>query len=147
MLQEITIIGYLGRDPEMRYLDTGTAVCDFSVATSRKYNRKSGDPVDETAWFTVTVWGAQAENAYKFLRKGDPVYIKGRIKPDESGNPRTFQRNDGTWGAKFEVTAIDVKYLPGGSGAPQGEKSSYQEVDDTPSLSPDDDDDDGSFIF
>lgn len=156
MWSKTTIVGYLGADPEMRYLDTGVAVCNFSIATSRKYNRKDGTSVDETTWFRVTVWGNPAENAYKYLTKGCPVLVEGQLKPDKDGNPRTFQRNDGTWGSKYEITASDVRYLPGGNGQQQQSVvggSDYQEYkkDENPPWMGDgqqqEDDEDEEFVY
>ena len=90
MYQKIIIIGNLGRDPEMRYMPDGTAVTSFSVATSRRWtDRQSGQPVDETTWFRVTVWGRQGETANQYLSKGSKVLVEGRIKPDtNTGSPR-----------------------------------------------------------
>ena len=135
MWSKTIVVGNLGRDPVLRYLGSGTAVCDFSVASGRKYKKSDGTEVDETVWYTVTVWGDQAETCHKWLTKGRPVLVEGRLKPDENGNPRSFQRQDGTWGAKFEMTATDVKFLPGG-GQPQqdavvaDDDSEYNEEED-----------------
>jgi len=105
MYQKLIIAGNLGRDPEMKYTPDGKAVTTFSVATS---TRK-----DETVWFRVSVWGAQAETAEKYLRKGAKVLVEGRLQADASGSPRVFERKDGTWGASFEVTAENVRFLSG----------------------------------
>jgi len=122
MYQKIIIVGYLGRDPEMRYTADGTPVTNFSVATSWKWSRADGTQVDETVWFRVSAWRRQAETCNQYLQKGSPVLVEGRLRADENGNPRTFTRNDGTAGASFEVTALTVKFLPGGRGeAPSGE--------------------------
>ena len=117
MFQQIIIVGYLGRDPEMRFTPGGQAVTSFSVATSRSYSTNAGQKVDETTWFRISVWGAQAESCKQYLSKGRPVLVVGRLKPDpQSGNPRVFARNDGSMGASYEVTAQNVRFLPSGSG-------------------------------
>ena len=103
MYQSITIVGHLGRDPEMRYTPKGEAVTDFSIAASRKK--------DETIWFKVSVWGAQAEACNQYLKKGSKALVIGRLLADESGNPKTFQRKDGTTGSSFEVSADKVRFL------------------------------------
>ena len=123
MYQQITIVGYLGNDPEMRFMPNGQAVTSFSVATSNKYTSNTGQRVDETTWFRVSVWGAQAESCNQYLKKGRPVLVIGRLRPDpQTGNPRIFNRQDGTPAASFEVTAQQVKFLPFGSrGAGGGE--------------------------
>lgn len=118
MYHKITIVGYLGRDPEMRYTGDGTPVTNFSVATSRKWNRSDGTQVDETVWFRVSAWRRLAETCNQYLQKGRLVLVEGRMQADERGNPRTFTRNDGTPGASFEVTALTVKFLGGRDQAP-----------------------------
>jgi single-strand DNA-binding protein len=121
MYHRILIVGYLGRDPEMRYTADGTPVTNFSVATSRKWNRPDGTQVDETVWFRVSAWRRLAETCNQYLQKGRLVLVEGRLRPDERGNPRTFTRNDGTPGASFEVTALNVRFLGGRGEAPPAE--------------------------
>lgn len=107
MYQQITIIGNLGRDPEQRFTPDGKPVTNFSVATSRKYK-----DTEETTWFRVSTWDKQAEACNQYLRKGSKVFVTGRLVPDKAaGSPRTFQRDDGTWGASFEIMASEVKFL------------------------------------
>lgn len=127
MFQQITIVGYLGRDPEMRFTPSGQAVTSFSVATSRSYTNNSGQKVDETTWFRISVWGAQAESCNQYLSKGRPVLVVGRIRPDpQTGGPRVYTRKDGSTGASFEVNALNVRFLPSGGGA-SGGGGGYQE--------------------
>ena len=117
MFQQLTILGYLGNDPVMRFTPGGQAVTSFSVATSRSYTNNSGQKVDETTWFRISVWGAQAESCNQYLSKGRPVLVIGRLRPDpQSGGPRIFTRQDGTSGASFEVNALNVRFLPGSRG-------------------------------
>lgn len=108
MYQKLIIIGNLGSNPEMRFTPNGDPVTAFSVATSRKF----GD-TGETTWFRVNVWGKQAESCSQYLHKGSKVLVEGRLRPDESGNPRVFERKDGSSGASFEVTAESVRFLDG----------------------------------
>lgn len=112
MYHTIIIVGNLGKDPEMRYLPNGQAVCDLSVATNRQYNNSSGQQVKETIWFRVSVWGKQAESTNQYLRKGSKVLIEGRLNPDQAtGGPRIWTRQDGTAGASYEITANTVRFL------------------------------------
>ncbi len=115
MYQKIIVVGNLGRDPEMRYMPDGTAVTQFSMATSRKWNdRNTGQPVEETTWFRVSVWGRQAEAVNQYLSKGRPVLVEGHLRSDpQTGGPKLFTRQDGTMGASYEVTAELVRFLGG----------------------------------
>jgi single-strand DNA-binding protein len=102
---KITIVGYLGRDPELRYTPQGTAVCNFSVATTEK--RKSvGAGMDEhTIWFRITAWGRQAELAAEYLAKGKQVYVEGRLRREEYTDREGIQRTS------LEVNASDIQFL------------------------------------
>ena len=113
MYQKIIVVGNLGRDPEMRYMPDGTAVTNFSIATSRRWtNKATGEPQSETTWFRITVWRQQAETANQYLKRGSKVLVEGRIKPDpNTGGPRLWTRQDGTMGASFEITADSVRFL------------------------------------
>jgi single-strand DNA-binding protein len=117
------LLGNLGRDAELRYTNSGKAVCDFSMATNRKYNNSSGEKVTETTWWKVTIWNALAEAIHMYLKSGMLVYIEGTIKPDEGGNPRIWQTKDGDPAASFELTADVVRLCS---------KSSHEEGDEPP---------------
>ncbi|GAB4577485.1 MAG: hypothetical protein Fur0022_02160 [Anaerolineales bacterium] len=131
MYQNITLIGNLGKDPEMRYTPTGQAVTNLSLATNRQYTDASGQRVKETTWFRVTTWGKTAEACNQYLQKGSRVLIEGRLTPDPAtGSPRLWTRQDGTVGASFEVTAHRVQFL-----STRTEDNGYTEeepVDDEP---------------
>ena len=113
MYQKITIVGNLGRDPEMRYLPNGTPVTNFSVATNRRWTGQDGQQQEETAWFRISAFGRQAEVCNQYLSKGRLVLVEGRMRPDENGGPRVWQGNDGQHRASFEITALTVKFLGG----------------------------------
>lgn len=108
---KIVIVGYLGRDPEIRYTPDGTAVCNFSIATSEKKKDKGGDMQEQTTWFRVTVWRNQAEAVHKYLTKGRQVYVEGRLRQEE------YTDRDGNKRTALEVTATDVQFL----GSPRDE--------------------------
>ena len=97
---KITIVGYLGRDPELRYTPQGIAVCDFSIATTERKKDSSGELQDHTTWFRVTFWRNQAELASQYLTKGKQVYLEGRLSQreyhDREGNPRFSLEVQGT---------------------------------------------------
>ncbi len=120
MFHKVILVGNLGRDPEMRYTPSGQAVTNLSVATNRAYTDSNGNQVKETIWFRVSVWGKQAETVHQYLRKGRQVLIEGRLVGDESGNPRIWNRQDGTPAASFEVSAQNVRFLGGRTDAGEG---------------------------
>jgi single-strand DNA-binding protein len=112
MYQSITVVGRLGRDPEMRYMPTGDPVTSFSIATDRQYNDKAGQKVRETTWFRVSVFGKQAEIANQYLSKGKLVLVEGRLRADpKTGGPPTFTRQDGSASASFEIVANALRFL------------------------------------
>jgi single-strand DNA-binding protein len=124
MYQSITVIGRLGRDPEMRYLPNGDPVTSFSLATDRQYNDRNGQKVKETTWFRVSVFGKQAEIANQFLSKGKLALVEGRLRPDKNGGPAVFNKADGTPAASFEIIANTVRFLSPRDGSEAGGESS-----------------------
>ena len=113
MYHTIIIIGNLGKDPELSYTAAGQPVTKLSVATNRKYTDGFGQPVKETCWFHVSVWGKQAEACQANLAKGGKVLIEGRLTPDpKTGNPRIW-KSKGQVNSQYEVTAAVVRFLSG----------------------------------
>jgi single-strand DNA-binding protein len=125
MFHRVIVVGNLGRDPEMRYTPSGQAVTNLSVASNHVYTDSSGNQVKQTVWFRVAVWGKQAESCHQYLRKGRQVLVEGRLAADDNGNPRIWNRQDGTPAASFELNAQTVRFLggrdEGGFGAEEGE--------------------------
>lgn len=116
MYQKLVIVGNLGGDPELRYTPSGQAVTNFSVATNRKWTGSDGQLNEETTWFRVSVWGKQAEVCNQYLAKGRQVLVEGRMTVDkDSGGPRVWQAQDGSWRASYEVTAEVVRFMSGRS--------------------------------
>ncbi|PWH16705.1 MAG: single-stranded DNA-binding protein [Anaerolineae bacterium] len=112
MYHTIIFAGNLGRDPEMRYTPSGQPVTSFSVAVNDSYTSSTGERVPRTIWFRVSVWGKQAEIANQYLKKGSKVLVEGRLVVDAStGGPRIWNRQDGTVGASFEVSARTIRFL------------------------------------
>ena len=91
-VNKVILIGNLGKDPEVRYLDNGVAVANFSLATTESYKNKEGERVSQTEWHNIVLWRGLAEIAEKFLKKGSAVYIEGKIRSrkweDKEGNTR-----------------------------------------------------------
>lgn len=105
---KIILVGNLGKDPELRYTPQGTAVCSFSMATNEKRRDKSGEFQNIATWFKVTLWGNQAETAAKYLTKGRPIYIEGRLRIEE------WTDRDGNNRQSLEVNATDMQFIGGG---------------------------------
>ncbi len=135
---KIIIYGHLGRDPEIRYTPQGIPVCTFSVATSeRKKGQGDSEPTETTTWFRVTTWRNLAETASKYLKKGSPVYIEGRL------SAREWTDNEGTKRTSLEVTATELHLMGSrSSGEESGEVESEAAVKmdkDTPQKPAEDD--------
>jgi single-strand DNA-binding protein len=79
-VNKVILIGNLGKDPEVRYLDNGIAVANISLATTENYKNKEGEKVSQTEWHDVVLWRGLAEVAEKYLKKGASVYIEGKIR-------------------------------------------------------------------
>ena len=127
MWQKLTLIGHLGKNPELRYTPSGQAVCNFSMATSRKWAGQDGQLQEETVWFKVSTWGKQAETCNRYLSKGQKVLVEGRLTVDkDSGGPRVWQDQNGNWRASYEVTALEVRFLSSRSDS-NGGGGEYQE--------------------
>jgi single-strand DNA-binding protein len=105
---KITIVGNLGRDPELRYTPQGTPVCSFTVATNERRKDRAGEMQDSTTWFRVTLWGRQAETASQYLTKGRPIYVEGRLRVEE------WTDRDGKQRYTLEVHATDMQFIGGG---------------------------------
>ncbi|MFZ4795716.1 MAG: single-stranded DNA-binding protein [Blastocatellia bacterium] len=111
---KIIIVGHLGRDQETRYTPQGTAVSNFSLATSERRKDKSGEQQDITTWFRVSLWGKQAENIGQYLLKGRQVYVEGRLRTEE------YTDRDGNKRMSLEVSATDVQLLGSKGEGPMG---------------------------
>ena len=114
-VNKVTLIGNLGRDPEVRYTPNGAAVCNVSVATTRNWKDKSsGDKVEETEWHRVVFYDRLAEIAGEYLKKGRSVYVEGRLKT------RKWQDKDGKDNYTTEIVADQMQLLGGREGGGSG---------------------------
>src|SRR5215204_5460458 len=102
---KIMIVGYLGRDPEIRYSAQGTAICDFSVATTERRKDKNGDMQEATTWFRVSLFGRQAEIAHQYLAKGKQVFVEGSL------SQREWTDQGGATRTSLEVRGTDIQFL------------------------------------
>jgi len=91
-VNKVILVGNLGKDPEVRHLENGTAVANFPIATSESYKDREGNRVDQTEWHNVVVWRKLAEIAESYLKKGSQIYLEGKLRTrswdDPQGNKR-----------------------------------------------------------
>lgn len=121
-LNKAIIIGYLGKDPEIRYTASGDAVCNLTVATSESWKDKnSGEKKEQTEWHRISMFGKLAEIAGQYLKKGSLVYIEGKIKT------RKWTDKDGQDRYTTEIHASEMKML---GGKPDGGQRSTNQQDD-----------------
>ena len=119
-VNKVTLIGNLGRDPEVRYTPNGAAVCNVSIATTRNWKDKnSGDKVEETEWHRVVFYDRLAEIAGEYLKKGRSVYVEGRLKT------RKWQDKDGKDNYTTEIVAEQMQLLGGREGGGMGGGGGY----------------------
>lgn len=111
------IMGNLTRDPELRYIPSGTAVANFTVAINRTYKDSSGETKEETSFLPVVVWGKQAENCNQYLKKGKPVFIDGDLRQ------RSWEDKEGQKRSIVEIHAFSVQFLYGKPGGETGERT------------------------
>lgn len=102
------VMGNLGADPELRYTQGGAAVCNLRVATNERWRDKDGAQQERTEWHAIVVFGKQAENCEKYLKKGRSVFVEGRIQT------RDWEDKDGNKRYTTEIVAQTVQFLSGG---------------------------------
>ena len=107
MLNKVILIGNLGRDPEVRYLPSGDAVANFSIATSENWKDRNGQRQERTVWHNISMFGRLAEIAGQYLKKGSKVYIEGRIQS------RKYTGKDGIERTAYDIVANEMKMLDG----------------------------------
>lgn len=110
-LNKVMLIGNLTRDPEVRYTPKGSAVCDIGLAVNRVYSSESGEKVEEVTFVDVVLWSKLAELAGKYLHKGRPVFIEGRLQMDSWEDKQTGQKR-----TRLRVVGEQMQFL----GSPQG---------------------------
>ena len=104
-VNKVILVGNLGKDPEVKYLEGGTPLAKFSLATTESFKDKSGEKKDQTEWHNIILWRGLAEVAEKYLRKGDAVYIEGKIRS------RSYDDKDGIKRYTFEIVADNLTML------------------------------------
>ncbi len=119
MVNKVILIGNLGRDPEVRYLEGNVAVAKFSVATNESYKDKKGDWQTVTEWHDVVAWRSLAERAEKQLKKGSQIYVEGKL------THRKYQDKDGIDRYVTEVVANSFRILDRRAAGPGGHEDDF----------------------
>ncbi len=130
---KVLMLGNLTRDPQLSYTPNQTAVVDFGLATNRRWTGPNGSQREETCFVDCRAFGRQAENINKYLTKGRPVFIEGRLTFD------TWTAQDGTKRSKHRITVENFQFLPGGGPSSPGRpteqnvraNSDYEQTDVT----------------
>ena len=105
MVNKVILVGNLGRDPELKHLPSGQAICQFSIATSESYTDKAGQKQEKTEWHRIVAWEKLAEVCGKYLGKGSKVYVEGKLQT------REWDDKDGVKRYQTEIVAREVKFL------------------------------------
>jgi single-strand DNA-binding protein len=122
-VNKVTLIGRLGKDPEVKALPNGTSVANFSVATSESWNDKNGQKQEKTEWHRVVVFAKLADLVSKYVKKGSQLYLEGKLQT------RSWTDKDGNTKYTTEIVASQVTFL-GGKSSSQGSSSSEHEGSD-----------------
>lgn len=104
-VNKVILVGNLGKDPEVRHLENGAAVANFSIATSESYKDKAGNRQEQTEWHNIVLWRGLAEIAEKYLKKGNQIYIEGKLRT------RSWQDKDGNTRYTTEVVGDQMTML------------------------------------
>ena len=125
-VNRVILVGNLGRDPELRYIQSGQPVANFTLATNDRWRDKEGNNQERTEWHRIVVWGKSAENCAQYLQKGRSVYVEGRLQT------REWEDKEGNKRQTTEVVAQTVQFLGGRGGAggdsgggPAGDSGSF----------------------
>lgn len=136
-INKVLLIGHLGAKPELKNLESGQAVCTFSIATNEKWTDKDNKKQERTEWHRIVTWGKTAENCEKYLDKGRQVYVEGRLQTRSWDDKDSGEKKYMT-----EVVAMIVQFLGSGNGAGRrdtGPEESYSPPPPSSSNIPDED--------
>ena len=125
-LNKAILIGNLGRDPEVRHMPNGEAVCNFSIATSETWKDQHGQKQERTEWHAITLYRRMAEVAGQYLKKGSQVYIEGRIQS------RKYTDKNGVERTAYEIIGNEMKMLGGGNDSGQQAQAAQAETPTPP---------------
>lgn len=123
-LNKVLLIGNLTRDPEVRNTPGGTSLCKIGIATNRRFKGQDGQMKDETTFVDITVWGQRGEALAKYFKKGDPIYVEGRLTLEQWQDKTSGEKR-----SKLTVTAEDWQFVAprGGNGKQRNDEQSLEE--------------------
>lgn len=124
-VNKVILIGNLTRDPELRFTPKGSALCEIGMAVNRKYKLESGEQREEVTFLDISFWGKQAEVVAKWMKKGRPLYVEGRLQMDTWDDKTTGQKR-----SKIRIVAEDFQFLGGDRGG--GEEGSHDDEHPAP---------------
>jgi len=138
-LNKVMLIGHLGKDPELKYTEKGTAYCNFSIATDESYKDENGNKVERTEWHNIITWRKLAEICQQYLKKGSKIYCEGKLQTDS-------YEKDGVKRYSTKIVMTDMAMLDNkGSGSASGSSDKVSDVASKPAGSTTGDDDDLPF--
>lgn len=119
-VNKVILVGNLGKDPEVRHLESGSVVANVTLATTETYKDRNGNRVENTEWHDLEMWDGQAKIAEQYLRKGSQIYVEGKIKTD------TWQDEQGNNRKKVRIRVLSFTMLGSRSGGGDGESAGLQ---------------------
>lgn len=135
MLNRVTLIGHVGVDPDVKHLESGVSVARFTLATNESYTDKSGKKVTNTEWHNIVVWRGLSEVVEKYVKKGDPLYVEGKL------HHSTYEDKQGNKQYRTDIICDNLRMLGGKDRkenqdtpqpAPQGNSNIPEPSDDLP---------------
>lgn len=113
-VNKVFLMGNLTRAPELRYTPSGTPICEFGLATNRRYTTRDGEQREDTCFVDITMWGRRGVVISEYLHKGDPIFVEGRLNYD------SWEGQDGRRRSRLTVTAEDFQFVGGAGGGGEG---------------------------
>ena len=121
-VNKVMLLGYLGKDPEVRFTQGGKAVANFSLATDESYKNSDGEKIKKTEWHNLVIWGPSVENfVQKYLHKGDLIYVEGKLQT------RSWEDKEGNKKYTTEINVTDIKGIQTGNAEAKPAAASNQQ--------------------
>lgn len=130
MVNKVILIGNVGKDPEIKHLENGNTVCNFTLATSESYNNKNGERITNTEWHNIVLWKNLAEIANKYVKKGSQIYIEGSIKTE------SWEDKDGNKRYTIKIIGSSMKLI--GKKIEESKEEKIEEIENLPNEPADD---------